>query len=189
VSRIQAAGDLNADLQKLGDFAGLAGDAVLEGLALQQFHGDERPAFEFADVVYGANIRMIQRGGGARFAPESFDGLRVLRNVVREKFQRDVAAQARVLGFVDHAHSAAAEFIQDSVVGDIAAKHRGSVRHGRWILAQRFATGKPAARNAERRLHGSSFSSGRKEHAMGNSNVKIKIRTLHKPKGAVSAKA
>ena len=117
---------------------GLAGDAVLEGLALQQLHGDERAAFEFADVVNGADVGVIEGGGGASFAAEAFDGLRVLRNFVREKFQRDVAAEARVLGFVDHAHATAAEFFEDVVVGDGSTDDRGSVGHWAGILRERW---------------------------------------------------
>ena len=90
---IEAIGDLNADLQQLGDFDGPPGDAMLQRLPLEQLHGDERAAFEFADIINRANIRMIQRRGGARLAAESLDGLRVLRNVVRKEFQRHIAAE------------------------------------------------------------------------------------------------
>ena len=39
---------------------GLAGDAMLQGLAFEQLHGDEGPAFEFADIVNRADVGMIQ---------------------------------------------------------------------------------------------------------------------------------
>ena len=71
----------------------LSANAVLEGLALEQFHGDKRAAFEFSNIVNGADVGMIERGCGARFAAESLDGLRVLGNVVGKEFQRNVAAQ------------------------------------------------------------------------------------------------
>ena len=51
---------------------------------------------------------MIERGGGAGFAAETLDGLRVLGNVVGEKFQGDAAVQAGVFGFVNNAHATAA---------------------------------------------------------------------------------
>ena len=66
---------------------------------------------------------MIQRGGGARFAAESLDRLRVLGNVVGQKFQGYTAAQAGVFGLVDHAHSAAAQFFQDAIVRNRAANN------------------------------------------------------------------
>ena len=102
---------------------------MLERLALEQFHGDERAAFEFADIVNGADVGMIQRRGGAGFAAESLDGLGVLGNVVGKKFEGHVAAEARVLGFVDHAHATAAQFFQDAVMGNGAANHRRGIRH------------------------------------------------------------
>jgi hypothetical protein len=44
--------------------------------------------------------------------------LRVVGNVVGKEFQRDVAAQAPILCFVNDAHSSPAQFFQDAVVGD-----------------------------------------------------------------------
>ena len=93
-----------------------AGDAMLQRLALQQLHGDEGTPFEFPDIVNGADARMIERGCSARFAPESLDRLGVLGNIVGKKFQRNIPAEARVLGLINHAHSAAAEFLEDAVM-------------------------------------------------------------------------
>ena len=91
-------------------------DAVLERLAVEKFHGDEGLAVLLADVVNGADVRMIQRGGGLGFALETGQGLRVAGDVLREKFQRDETAQARVFRFVHHAHSSAAESFDDPVM-------------------------------------------------------------------------
>ena len=112
---------------------------MLQRLPLEQFHGDEGAAFEIANIVNGANVWMIQRGCGAGFAAEALDGLRVLRNIVRKKFERHIAAEARVFGFVNHAHSAAAQFFEHGVMRDGEANHRtgGGVRHGRCSLLQR----------------------------------------------------
>ena len=41
-------------------------NAVLQRLALEQLHRDERPAVVVADVVNGADVRVVQRRGGAR---------------------------------------------------------------------------------------------------------------------------
>ena len=114
-------GDLNAEVEKFRDGDGLAGDAMLEGLAFEQFHGDEGAAFEFVDVVNGADVGMVQEGGGAGFAAESFDGLWVMGDVVGKKFEGDVAAETGVFGLVDHTHPSAAEFFLDGIVGDGAA--------------------------------------------------------------------
>jgi hypothetical protein len=70
----------------------------------------KRAALKFSNIVNGADVGVIERGCGARFAAKSFDGLRVLRNIVRKEFQRHVPAKTRVLGLVNHAHSSAAQF-------------------------------------------------------------------------------
>jgi hypothetical protein len=40
------------------------------------------------------------------------------RNFVRQELERDETVQSRVLSFVDHAHAAAAQFLDDPVVRD-----------------------------------------------------------------------
>ena len=102
---------------------------MLERLAFEKFHGNERAALKLADIVNGAAVGMIQRGGGARFAAESFDGLIVVGDVVRKEFKSDVAAEARVFGFVHYAHTTAAKFFENGVMGDGAAEQRGSIGH------------------------------------------------------------
>ena len=61
---------------------------------------------------------MIERGSGLGLAPESLQRLAILRQFFGKKLQRDKAAEARVFGFVDHAHAAAAELFDDPVMGD-----------------------------------------------------------------------
>ena len=136
VGRFEAVGDLDAEVEKFGDGDGLAGDAALERLTFEELDGDERAAFEFADIVNGADVRMIERRGGAGFAAEPFDGLGILRDVVGEEFQGDVATEAGVFGFVDDTHSTATEFFQYAVVRDAATKNRGGVCHREWSLTQ-----------------------------------------------------
>src|SRR5262249_33665180 len=43
-------------------------DAMLQRLPVPRLHGDNRPAVLLANVVDGANVRMVQRGSGLRFA-------------------------------------------------------------------------------------------------------------------------
>jgi hypothetical protein len=76
-----------------------------------------------ANLVNGADVGMVQGGGGTRLAAETFQGLRVLRDVVGQELERDEAAQVSVLGLVHHAHPAAAEFADDTVVRDRRIDH------------------------------------------------------------------
>src|SRR5271170_7703240 len=71
VGRIKAVGDLNAELQELRYFDGLALNTVFERSPLQELHSDKRPTFEFTNIVNSADIGMIECGRSARFAAES----------------------------------------------------------------------------------------------------------------------
>src|ERR1700728_2389481 len=141
VRRIQTVCDLNAGFEELRYFDGLPFDAVLQSFPFQQFHGDKRPAFEFSNVVDGTDVRMIERGCSARFAAESFDRLGIVGNIVRKEFQCNVAAQARVFRFIDNAHSPAAQFFQDAVVGNSATYIGGLIWHRPCIVRHRLNTG------------------------------------------------
>ena len=142
VGSFEAVSNLNADVQEFGYFDGLPANAVLESLPLEQLHGDERTAFELPNIVNGADVGMIERGCSTRFATESLDGLGVLGDVLGKKFQGNTTAEPRVLSFVDHSHSAAAQFFQDVVVGNGSVNNRGSIHQRPWSLPQRLKSSK-----------------------------------------------
>jgi hypothetical protein len=48
-----------------------------------------------ADIIDGADVRVIQRGSGLGFSPKAAERLRIFRKLVRQKFQRDEAIQPR----------------------------------------------------------------------------------------------
>jgi len=72
---------------------GLVRNAVLQGLALQVLHDNERPVFVFANFVDRADIRMIERRGRSRFPPEALQQLRVVRRLLGKELQRHAAAK------------------------------------------------------------------------------------------------
>ncbi len=74
----------------------------------------------FVDRTY---VGMIQRGGGLGFTLEAAKGLRVFGDVVRKELESHEAAEFHVLGFVDDAHPAAAQLLDDAVVRDGLADH------------------------------------------------------------------
>ncbi len=123
VGGVEAVGNLDAPVEEGFDVERAAGDFVFQSLAIEEFHGDEVAAFEFVNFVDGADVGVIQGGGGLCFALETLESLRVAGEIFGEKFQRDETAELGVFGFVDDAHSAAAEFFQDAVVGDGLADH------------------------------------------------------------------
>ena len=93
-------------------------DQVLEGGAVEELHDEEGAVAFLADVVDRADVGMIQRGRGLGFAAKTFEGLAVLGQIFGKKLEGDEAAEARVFGFVDHAHAAATELFDDPVVRD-----------------------------------------------------------------------
>ncbi len=105
---MQGVGDLNAQFQDAVDRQRSARDQVLQGVSFHQFHDDERLPVELRDLVDGANIRMVQRGGGASFAEETLEGLRVLGGIRRQEFESDAAIQHRIAGGINNAHATTA---------------------------------------------------------------------------------
>jgi hypothetical protein len=73
-------------------------DASRERPSLQELHHDERVAILLADLMNRADVRMVQRGGGACFGLESFQRLRMGGHVIRQELEGDVAAETDVLG-------------------------------------------------------------------------------------------
>src|ERR1700687_937153 len=53
-------GNLNRKFQRLVERKRLAGNVVLQGLAVEKLHGNEMLAALFADVVHGADVRVVQ---------------------------------------------------------------------------------------------------------------------------------
>ena len=76
-----------------------------------------------ANLVDGADVGMVQGGGGAGLTLEALERLRVLGYFVGQKLEGDKAAELDVLGFVDHTHPAAAELLDNAVVRDGLADH------------------------------------------------------------------
>src|SRR5207249_11869426 len=91
--------------------------------AIQVLHCDEPLPLVVRDLVYGADIGMVQSGRGPRLATEAFDDLRVLGDFIRQKFQRRKASEHGVLGLVDHAHPAADQLRDNAVMRDGLPNH------------------------------------------------------------------
>src|ERR1700757_751718 len=104
-------------------------DHMFEGFSIQEFHDDERMAVLLADVINRADVCVIECGRSFSFTSESFQGLRIAREIFWKKLQGDEAIEASVLGFEDDTHPATAEFLNDAVVRDGLADHR---RNATW---------------------------------------------------------
>ena len=132
VCGFEGVGNLDAEIEQEFELEGASADAMLQSGAFEEFHGEVGLSAILTDFVNRADVWMIERGGGAGLAPEAFEGLRVFCEFVRQKFEGDVAAEVRILGFVDDTHTAAAEFFDDAVMRDgLSVQGRVGVCHAR----------------------------------------------------------
>jgi hypothetical protein len=117
VRRIQCVRNLNPQLQHFRKRQRLARNLVLQSRAVEELHRNEVLAVLFADVVNGANVRVIQCGGGLCFTSEAFQRSGVVEHLGRQEFQTYSTMEPCVLCLVDHTHPAA-KFLEDAIVRD-----------------------------------------------------------------------
>src|SRR5271163_5054149 len=96
---------------------------MLERDAFQVFHGDEGASLKLADVMDGADIRMVQGGRCLSLTLKAAQGLRVFGDVVGKELEGNETMQASVLSLVHDAHAAPTQFLDDAVVRDGLADH------------------------------------------------------------------
>ena len=89
--------------------ARLSSRRVGESLAFEIFHDQKIGAVLRADIVKGADIRMLKRGNGPRFALHALLQFRVRGKMRRQDLDGDGAVEAGVLGAIDLAHAASAK--------------------------------------------------------------------------------
>src|ERR1017187_7402841 len=121
---------------------------MLQRSSVQELHGDEGAAVLLADLIYRADVWVIQGGSGAGLAPEAIQGLRMPGEFAGQELESDKSLEPRVLGLVDHAHAAVAQLLHDAVMGNgppdrdllpvfaIPASHRPRDHFYRWILQE-----------------------------------------------------
>src|ERR1700722_265972 len=116
---------------------------MLQGHAVQKFHGDEGLAVFVADVVNRADVGMIQCRRSLSLTLKTGQGLRIASDFFRQEFESDKTVKARVFGLVDNSHASAAEFLDDAVVRDDLADHgvcsADAALRSRFILETRCA--------------------------------------------------
>ena len=126
---IQRIGHVDRDLQHLLNRHRFAVDQLPQGDAVQKFHDDECLAVLVVDLVNGADVGMIERGGGARFTAKALQHHGIVGNFRRKKLDGDKAAELEVFRLVNHAHAANPKLFQDAVMGDGLVDHwRGRKR-------------------------------------------------------------
>src|ERR1700733_11213208 len=98
---------------------------MLQGYAIQEFHGDKGLAILIADVVNGANVGMIQRRRSLCLALKAGQCLRIAGNFFGKELEGNETPQPCVLGFVHYSHPAATKFLHNAVMRNGLADHSG----------------------------------------------------------------
>src|SRR5690242_15462380 len=98
---VQRVRHLNGQLNELLDRNRLASDLMLQSMAFQEFHDDERLAVMLGDLVNRADVGMIESRRCSGLSLESFQGLRTFRECLRKKLQSYVPAEANIFCLVN----------------------------------------------------------------------------------------
>ena len=69
--RFKAAGDLDGDVEYVLERQRSGGDLVVEGFAVEVRHRDEGVPLDLVDFVDGADVGVVERGGGLGLAEEA----------------------------------------------------------------------------------------------------------------------
>jgi hypothetical protein len=131
---VERVGDFDTDAEEHFEIERTAGDVMLQRFAVEKFHDDVGVGVFFAEIVDGADVWMIESGGGLGFALEALERLMIVGQGFGEEFQGHEAMELGVFCFVNDAHAAATEFFGDAIVGDGAADHWLRVCHANAIL-------------------------------------------------------
>ena len=82
---VQRVGDLGAHVEGGVQAQRTGGEPILQRRALQILHDDERPPVLLADVVDGADVRVVERRRRLRLAREPAQGLGVASRALRRR--------------------------------------------------------------------------------------------------------
>src|SRR5208282_4035688 len=93
-------------------------------------HGNKGLPVLLTDVVDGADVGVVERGRGLRFALKTRQRLGIASNLIGKELQGYETVQPNVLALIDHAHTAAAEFLDDAVMRDGFADHSRTILRG-----------------------------------------------------------
>ena len=123
VRRVHRFGERNRDREQCVHRHAMAWDAGAQRLSVHQFHRQEVDAVDVFDRVDGDDVRVGERGDGARFLGEAFAALVTERHQRRQHLQGDAAMQAEVVSGIHLAHPAGADRGGDAVVPERPTDH------------------------------------------------------------------
>ena len=106
-------------------------DGVPEVAPVEMLHREiEHAVGQGAVVVDGDDVRMIERGRGARFEVEARRHLRITRQRRVQQLDHGAATHGRLVGEIDRAHSTLADLLDENVLIDEPPAEIGVRRRG-----------------------------------------------------------
>ncbi len=151
VGRLEGVGDLGPELQQRLEVEGPGSDPLRQGLALEQLHGDEVLTLVGVDGVDGADVGVVEGGGGPGLPLKALEHRGVRGQLRGQELEGYVAAELRVLGLVDDPHASAAELGGDPVVRHRLADH-GRVSYASSVPGKIFVELRLAVDDGEVRI-------------------------------------
>src|SRR6202162_6087465 len=99
------------------------GDQFFERPPFDPLHYDERLPAGLTHFIDRTNVRVVQRGSGARFLEKPRSGRLVRQGLGGEHFQGDIALELLVACPINLAHASGAELFNDAEVSECCADH------------------------------------------------------------------
>lgn len=118
VRSLEAVEDLGGNVEETVERERALFDLFAEGEAVEKLHGDKNMVVVVVDLINGANIGVVEGGSGAGFTEEAIAHLGIVSNFGRKEFESGETLEAGVFGFIDDAHAALSDALEDAVVGD-----------------------------------------------------------------------
>ena len=129
VGCVKSVGDLDAQRKQSFNLQRSPRNVMLQRHAVEKLHGNKGLPVLVINLVDGTDVRMIQCRRSLRFAAEAGQCLRVLGYFIWQELKGNKASESGVLGLIDHAHTTAAQLVDDAEVRDGLADH-GLTDHG-----------------------------------------------------------
>ena len=129
VRGVERRGDLGRVLERRRDRHRPLRNQPVQPRAVHQLHRDERRPIVLVDVVDGDDVRVVERRSRTGFLDEAALAIGIGRRFGRQHLYRDRASEPGVVGGVNDAHTAAADFCANAVVRNLFVGHQG------WIIA------------------------------------------------------
>ncbi len=122
---VQGLGDLDSDLQRFLEGRRSPPQPVGQSFAFQMLHHQEADPVLRADIVQGADVRMIQRRNCPSLALHPLFEIEIVGEVCRQNLDGNIAPQPCIASAIHFAHAAGAERRQDFIGTELSARGQG----------------------------------------------------------------